>query len=529
MGGQTGSQQQQTQSTTQLPPWINDAAQQNYAFAQNVASRPLQQYQGQMTPDVSDQLQQSWNTAATAGNAGLPQYNAATAGFVGALGQTPMSVNAGGNTMQVNAGGPTMSVNAGGPTMQVSNPGNANAITAGQVGNTDLSKYMDPYTQSVINSSLPIMQQQLGQTLSANAGTAAQTGAFGGSRFGVQQGTAQAQGALGMANMAAGLNQANFNQAQAAATGDINRNLTADTTNQASQQTDLARQMQGQLANQSANAADLQRSLAAQQSNQGANAADLTRSLNAQQSNQGANAADIQRSLQAQMANQSAQQAKINSDISASGGLNATGQGIAQQANNAFTMQNTAGTQQMSNAQDQINAQMAKFQQAWGYPTQQLGVLQSALGMTPYGQSTSGTSDTQTYTPTDWAALAGAGIGALGNVFKASDVRLKKNLKRVGKGVTGLPVYDFNWKGQAPGAPKTRGPIAQDIEKQFPGAVAQHPITGVKHVHPGVLGALAQPVPVGGSGALRTLSPMQRTQHRRRVRPPQLRGALAGG
>ena len=502
MGGQTGSQQQQTQQTTQLPPWINDAAQQNYAFAQNVASRPLQQYQGQMTPDVSDQLQQSWNTAATAGNAGLPQYNAATAGFVGALGQTPMSVNAGGNTMQVNAGG---------PTMQVNSPGNANAITAGQVGNTDLSKYMDPYTQSVINSSLPIMQQQLGQTLSQNAGTAAQTGAFGGSRFGVQQGTAQAQGALGMANMAAGLNQANFTQAQAAATGDINRTMQADTTNQASQQTDLARQMQASLANQ------------------GANAADLQRSLTAQQSNQGANAADIQRSLQAQMANQSAQQAKINSDIQAAGGLNTTGAGIAQQANNAFTMQNTAGTQQMSTAQDQINAQMAKFQQAWGYPTQQLGVLQSALGMTPYGQSTSGTSDTQTYTPTDWAALAGAGIGALGNIFKpTSDIRLKKNLKRVGKGVTGLPIYDFNWKGQAPGARKTRGPMAQDIEKQIPGAVETHPVTGVKHVHPGVLGALAQPVPVGKQGALRTLTPMQHTQHRRRIRPPQLRGALAG-
>jgi Chaperone of endosialidase len=448
MGGQTGSQQQQTQQTTQLPPWINDAAQQNYGFAQSVAARPLQQYQGQMVPDVSDQLQQSWNTAATATNAGLPQYNAATAGYMGALGQTPMSVT---------------------------DPGNANAVTAGQVGNTDLSKYMNPYTQSVINSSLPIMQQQLGQSLAANAGTAAQTGAFGGSRFGVQQGTAQAQGALGMANMAAGLNAQNFTQAQAAATGDINRTLQADTTNQASQQTDLAR------------------------------------------------------NLQAQQSNQAAQQAKINSDIQASSGLNTTGAGIAQQANNAFTMQNTAGTQQMANAQDQINAQMAKFQQAWGYPTQQLGVLQSALGMTPYGQSTSGTSDTQTYTPTDWAALAGAGVGALGNVFAGkSDIRIKKNLKRVGKGVTGLPIYDFNWKGQKPGAPKTRGPIAQDIEKQMPGAVKTHPVTGVKHVHAGVLGALSHPMPMGSAGALRTLSPISKTQHRRRIRPPQLRGALAG-
>ncbi len=453
MGGQTGTQQQQTVQTTQLPPWINDAAQQNYAFAQNVANRPLQQYQGQLTPDVSDQLQQSWNTAATAGNAGLPQLNAATAGFVGALGQTPMSVT---------------------------NPGNASAITAGNVGDTDLSKYMNPFTQSVINSSLPIMQQQLGQTLSTNAGNAVNQGAFGGSRFGVQQGTAQAQGALGMANMAAGLNSQNFTQAQAAATGDINRQLSAATTNQASQQTDLAR------------------------------------------------------ALQAQQSNQAAQQAKINSDIQASSGLNSAAQTAGQQAQNAFTMQNTAGTQQMSTAQDQINAQMAKFQQAWGYPTQQLGVLQSALGMTPYGQTTTGQSNTQTYTPTDWAALAGAGIGALGNIFKApiggtSDKRLKKNLKRVGTHrPTGVPVYDFNWKGEPPGARKTRGPMAQDIEKVLPGAVKENPLTGVKHVHPAVLGALSQPTPVGGKGALRTLSPVSHTQHRRRVRPPQIRGALSG-
>ena len=476
MGGQTGSQQQQTQQTTQLPPWVNDASQQNYAFAQQVAARPLQQYQGQMVPDVSDQLQQSWNTAATATNAGLPQYNTATAGFSGALGQTPMSVS------------------AGGPTMQVSDPGNAASITAGQLSNTNLAPYMDPYTQSVINASLPIMQQQLGQTLSSNAGNAVNQGAFGGSRFGVQQGTAQAQGALGEAQMAAQLNQANFGQAQTAATADINRTLQADTSNQTSQQADLARNLQTQMANQ------------------------------------GANAADIQRALTAQQSNQTAQQNKINSDIAASSGLNTTGQGIAQQASNAFTMQNTAGTQQMSTAQDQINAQMAKFQQAWGYPTQQLGVLQSALGMTPYGQSTTGTSDTQTYTPTDWAALAGAGIGALGNIFKAptSDKRLKKNLKRIGTHKpTGVPVYDFNWKGQPPGSRKTRGPMAQDIEKVLPNAVAADRM-GIKHVHPAILGALSQPTPVAGKGALRPLTPMQHTQHRRRVRPPQLRGALGG-
>ena len=424
MGGQTGSQQQQTQQVTQLPPWINDAAQQNYAFAQNVAARPLQQYQGQMTPDVSPQMQQSWNTAATTGNAGLPQLNAATAGFAGALGQTPMNV------------------------------------TAGQLSNTNLQPYMDPYTQDVINTSLPIMQQQLGETLASNAGNAVNQGAFGGSRFGVQQGTAQAQGALGMANMAAGLNQANFQQAQAAATGDINRTF---------------------------------------------------------QANQG---------------NQTAQQAKINSDIQAASGLNQTAQNAGQLAQNAYGMQNTAGAQQMAQAQSDINAQMQKFQQAWGYPTQQLGALQSALGMTPYGQATTGQSDTQTQTSTDWGALAASGMGMLGNIFKVSDKRLKKNLQKLGvHKPTKTPIYAFNWKGEPPGAPKSLGPMAQDLAKTIPGSVAKHPRTGVLHVHPAVLGAMARPAPAGTLGVMAMGKPthMSLTQHRRRVRPPQIHGALAGG
>lgn len=422
MGGQTGSQKEQSVQTTQLPPWINEAAQQNYGFAQNIASRPLQQYQGQMVPDTAPQLQQSWNTAATAGNAGLPQYSAATAGYAGALGQTPMSVN---------------------PQM---------------LRDTNLDPYMNPYTKNVIDASLPIMQQELGKTLASNAGTAAQTGAFGGSRFGVQQGTAQAQGALGMAKMAADLNAANFGQAQTAATGDISRDLTAQTANQA------------------------------------------------------------------------AQQAKINSDIQASQGMAGVGTNLQNAATNAYNMQKDAGATQMAQAQNQINAQMQKFQQAWGYPTQQLGILQSALGMTPYGQTMTGQKETETYTPMDWGALAGKGLGLVQSMLPSptSDKRLKKNLKRVGKHESGVPVYDYNWKGEPAGAPKTRGPMAQDVEKVMPGAVVEDDM-GVKHVHAPVLGALSRPAPRGQHGAMGGLIPMSRTQHRRRIRPPQIRGALGGG
>ena len=81
-------------------------------------------------------------------------------------------------------------------------------------------------------------------------------------------------------------------------------------------------------------------------------------------------------------------------------------------------MQNTAGAEQMSQAQAQINAPGSRsLQQAYTYPQTQMGILQSALGMTPYGTSTTGTGQTQTTTPFDWGSLASAGIGALGSIL----------------------------------------------------------------------------------------------------------------
>ena len=68
MGGSTSTTNQSSQqSTNQIPQWVNDASQQNYSFAQDIASRPLQQYQGQMVADISPQQQQAWNVAAEFG------------------------------------------------------------------------------------------------------------------------------------------------------------------------------------------------------------------------------------------------------------------------------------------------------------------------------------------------------------------------------------------------------------------------------------------------------------------------------
>ena len=236
--------------------------------------------------------------------------------------------------------------------------------------------------------------------------------------------------------MMATLNSANFAQAQAAATGDINRNLTAATQNQNSQQTDLARQNTDLLANQSANAADLNRSLSAQTSNQ------------------------------------TAQQNKINSDIQASQGLTNTGDSMSKNNVANFNMLQSAGAGQSMQAQNEINAQMAKFNQAFNYPQQQLGTLESSLGMTPHDTSTSGQTTQQTTTPTDWADIISKGAGAAANVFAMSDKTMKTDITKLGKDPkTGLEMHAFRYKGDPKSYPKVVGPMAQDVQKIAPEAV----------------------------------------------------------
>ena len=349
----SGTTQQSGTSTqiNQIPAWMSDAGQQNYAFAQNVANQPLQQYQGQMVADTSPQTQQSWNVAANSGNVGADQYNASTAGYLGALAQNPMSVS------------------------------------AGQISNTNLDPYMNPYTQDVINATLPGMQQAnaLSQNQGANAANSAN--AFGGSRQGIQQGVAQAQGAMNIGQMLASLNSQNFTQAQNAASTDIGRRLTAD---------------QG---------------------------------------------------------NQTAQQNKIQSDIQASQGLSNTGDSMSKNNVANFNMLQSAGASQSMQAQNEINAQMAKFSQAFNYPQQQLGTLLSSLGMTPHDTSTSGQTTQQTTTPTDWASIISKGASAASDIYGMlpSDKTLKKDIEPVGQGPAGIPVYKYRFKGALAGSPKMAG------------------------------------------------------------------------
>jgi hypothetical protein len=433
--GSSGSTDQQSNqqsiSQTQLPPWVNQAAQQNYALAQNIANRPLTQYSGQQVADIGPQTQQAWNLAATSGGAGADQFNASQAAMLTAAG-TP-----------------------------------ATQVTPQQLSQANLQPYMNPFTQQVINSTNALAQQQLGQQQSGIQGQAAAANAYGGSRQGVQQGVAQAQGALGMANTNAQLQSQNFTQAQAAATGDITRDLTA------------------------------------------------------QQSNQQAN------------------QANINSMIQAGQGLGALGEDAQTNQRQQFLELSTAGAQQQAQAQNQIQANMNQFNQAQAYPGQQLGVLQSALGMTPYGSTTMGSSTGQqqtTTTPSLMSDVTG-GLQSLGGLFGAggpfaslmpgSDRALKTDITKVGvHPPTGLPIYNYRYKGDPKSFPKVTGPMAEDAMQVAPHAVhtiGVHGPTGqaMHAVDMGALGMAGPPGPGGGP----SIMPGAMNDNTPSIRPKRMPGA----
>ena len=394
-GSSTTNTNTSSQSINEIPQWVQNAGQQNYGLAQEVASQPLQQYQGQLVAGVSPQMQQAWNTAANSGNVGVGAQSAAQAGFMNAENYTPQQV------------------------------------TAGQLSNTNLAPYMNPYTTDVINATLPIMQQGLALQQNQQQNQANAANAFGGSRMGVQQGVTQAQGALNEGQMAAQLNQANFAQAQAAATGDINR------------------------------------------------------------------------TLQAAMANQGAGLTANQQAIGAATGLGTLGNQQMQNQLAQYGMLTSAGAGQEQQQQNDINAQIAKFQQAWQYPQQQLGMMESSLGMTPYNTGTSGSSasssETQTSNP---AAIAGNAFGMLGSLFGgpamgagglfggSSDRRLKTDIRKIGMHHTGIPMYSYRYKGDPKSYPKIAGPMAEDVMKIAPHAVRAVDTKGHLAVHMPTLDAI---------------------------------------
>ena len=229
-----------------------------------------------------------------------------------------------------------------------------------------------------------------------------------------------------------------------------------------------------------------------------------------------------------------------------------------------YGMLTSAGGLQEQQQQNDLNAQIAKFQQAWQYPQQQLGMMESSLGMTPYNTGTSGSSASTTeQTQSNPVGAATSAMQMLGSLFSApmtggaslagalggaSDRRLKTDIKRVDTHPTGLPIYSYRYKGDPKTYPKVMGPMAEDVAKIAPHAVRPMGVKGRLAVHmptldalgasatppssPGVARAIGMLVPSGMPGRLSpNATPPTRSALGMlggRGRQPRVMGALGG-
>lgn len=104
-------------------------------------------------------------------------------------------------------------------------------VNVGQLATTDISQYMNPYTQQVIDTSMADLERQRAMQQNLGAQQASAAGAFGGSRQGVAEALTNEAYLRQGGQLAAGLRQQGFESAQNRALQDIQSQYAADVGN----------------------------------------------------------------------------------------------------------------------------------------------------------------------------------------------------------------------------------------------------------------------------------------------------------
>lgn len=484
------TQTQQGTSTTSLPSWVTNQAQQNLQFANQAAQNyqtPMQQTPAGFTPDqvtafnlINQAAQQNPATAADQSALALTQQAGNYApSTITAGGYTPTSV--GGTSYGAQNAAPAVGYNAQGYNAQGYNPVtgqaaqiNPNSISSISGPNTaaNLSNYLQafsqPYSSDVVNTSLQQMNLARQMAEQQTAAQAAQAGAFGSSREGVADAQTNQNFALDAQNMIANLNLQGFNTGLSALQSDESLGQQAALANQAVQQNtaqqnaQLAQNMglanlgaQNTAAQYGAEAQNTAAQYGAGAQNtaaqylagaqntvglanqQAANTAAQFGASQAQQAalaNQQAQAAASQFGLgqgfQAQLANQAAGLSQAQNQMaSANQYANIGANQLANQLT-AANAANTTGTQQQQYGQNVLNTAYQNALAQAQNPLLQLAIMQQGLSSTPYGTTTTsqGTSTGQgTTTQTQNPGLY-QDIGTGLELASFSDMRLKTNV-----------------------------------------------------------------------------------------------------
>lgn len=456
-GGGGGGQTTQTGTTyqTNIPAYLEDPTKNMVARGELLSNQPYLPYSGQRVAGLTPQQQNVYtqlgalSTPSEFGQAGATltgseQFGAA--GALGAMGYQPTQFNAyqmagPGNIAAQNVYGTGYDAYGVAAAPDVTGTSyDASLADYSQGWNPQAAQqYMSPYQQSITDIAKREAASEAAMLNRQLSGQAAKAGAFGGSRFGVEQALLGKSLATNLSDIQtkglesayqAGLSQ--FNTEQAARQGINLANQAA--LNQAGQfgaSQAQAAALANQQARQQANLATQQAYNQALQfgatQEQAAQIANQAAGLQAAQSNQNigyqTGVQNLQSALTTQQQQDAARQAAAalnlqGAQFGAQTGLQAAQQRAAlgtaaQQADlQRLAAQESAGKAQQDQQQAELNAAYNTFLEQRDWEKNQLGFLSGLIRGTPFSTSQTGT--TTAPAPSTTSQLAGLGIAGIG-------------------------------------------------------------------------------------------------------------------
>jgi hypothetical protein len=314
---------QSSSSQPVLNPQLFNLLDANAQRAAGIANQPFQPYTAPMT-------------------AGLTANQQAAGGmFQGASGVGTGALNAGVTTAQNAASYQPSQVTA--PTATAATMGST-ATAAAPTGLGDISQYMNPYTQSVTDTTLADLDRARQAAITQGQGSATLAGAYGGSRHGVADSLTNQDYLNTAASTLANLNSQGFDTAAGLLQNDQNRTTSNNQFN--------------------------------------ASAQNATGMFNAG-NQQATNLANQSTGLQGLLANQSAGLTANGQNIQAGGLLDTLGNSQSANFLNSTNALNAYGTQEQQTQQSALSAAYQEFMRQQGYDPQMQQLINQALGLVP--------------------------------------------------------------------------------------------------------------------------------------------------
>lgn len=490
-GGGSSQPQQVTQTTSNIPDWLQDPTKRMVARGETLSEQPYQAYQGDriagFTPAQEAAFQQIYGMQAPAqyGQAASSITGAQDFGAAGALGAMSFAPSAF-TTYGMTAPSDVAARTVTGTGYEALGVGAAPDVTgtsydAAMAGYTPswnaqaAQQYMSPYQQAVTDIAKREAAAEAAGLNKQLASQAAKAGAFGGSRFGVEQALLGSKLATNLSDIQtkgseaayqAGLGQFNTEQAQRQAINLANMGALNQagqfgaTQAQAANLSNQAMRQQANLASQQAYNQALQFGATQEQAAQVANqAANLTAAQANQQVQFQTGLQNLQSAMATQQQQEAARQAAANLNLQgaqfgASTGLQAGTQlanlGTAAQNSEIARIQalSAAGEQQQALQQQALSTAYQDYLEQRDYEKNQLGYLSGLIRGTPF--STTQTQSTSAAAPSSTSQLLSAGLGVAGlaallkkkggKIDKTEGLTKKQKRNMMGEGLADMGV-----------------------------------------------------------------------------------------